>query len=270
MYTTPEIFSVSRYHLFGLRFAHPNPIYQVDIQRCPHVIPSEEIVMTLLRLRLVCVVFLSASLIVLSTCGKESPTTSPPPVVQVPSPIEITPSSATLNSIDQTVQLAAEVLDQDGLAIADASVAWTSGAVDVATVNDQGLVTAANNGSAVITARSGSLSASASITVSQTPVRIVIEQQLLDMGQTLRLVATVQDRNGHPVAGAEVTWSSSDESVVTVSDQGYVTSVGSGIAQITARSGDLSASITIGVGSGFSGALKPTADGCRCRGDGVC
>ena len=210
--------------------------------------------MTRLCLRLVCIALLPAFLFVLSTCGKDSSTapSAPTPPASVPASIEITPSSATLNAIDQTVQLAPVVLDENGAEIADASVTWTSGAVDVATVNDQGLVTAVNNGSAVITAQSGSLSASASITVSQVPVRIVIEipttgrLMQTDTGQNI-LVATVQDRNGHPVAGAEVTWSSSDESVATVSDQGVVNEVSSGRTQITARSGDLSDSVNYGV-----------------------
>ncbi len=212
--------------------------------------------MSRLSLGLVCVVFLPASLLVHSSCGNDSPTSPPsppPPPAAVPTSIEITPSSATLNAIDQTVQLAPVVLDENGSEIADASVTWTSGAVDVATVSDQGLVTAVNNGSVVITAHSGSLSASASVTVSQVPVRIVIEippigGQLMqtDTGQYI-LVATVQDRNGHSVAGAEVTWSSSDESVVTINDQGVVTEVSSGRAQITARSGDLSDSVLYGV-----------------------
>ncbi len=209
--------------------------------------------MTRLCLRLVCIALLPASLLVLSTCGKDSSTapSAPTPPASVPASIEITPSSATLNAIDQTVQLAPEVLDENGAEIADASVTWTSGAVDVATVNDLGLVTAVNNGSAVITAQSGSLSASASITVSQVPVRIVIEFPTTDTGQ-LKLEATVQDRNGHPVVGAEVTWSSSDESVATVNDQGVVNEVSSGVAQITARSGDLSDSINIFVSIRFA------------------
>lgn len=211
--------------------------------------------MTRLCLRLLCIALLPASLFVLSTCGKDSSTApgDATPPAPVPASIEITPAAATLNAIDQTVQLAPVVLDENGAEIADASVTWTSGAVDVATVSDQGLVTAVNNGSAVITAQSGSLSASASITVSQVPVRIVIELpppggrfMQTDTGQ-VKLEATVQDRNGHPVAGAEVTWSSSDESVATVSDQGVVNQVSSGFTQITARSGDLSDSINYGV-----------------------
>ena len=217
--------------------------------------------MTRLCLRLVCIALLPASLFVLSTCGKDSSTApgAPTPPAPVPASIEITPASATLNAIDQTVQLAPVVLDENGAEIADASVTWTSGAVDVATVDDLGLVTAVNNGSAVITAQSGSLSASASVTVSQVPVRVVIEIPTTDTGRVIltdtgqvKLEATVQDRNGHPVAGAEVTWSSSDESVATVSDQGVVNEVSSGFTRITARSGDLSDSINYGVSISFA------------------
>ena len=208
--------------------------------------------MTRLCLRLVCIALLPASLFVLSTCGKDSSTapSAPTPPTPEPASIEISPSTATLNAIDQTVELAAEVLDQNGTAIDDASVTWTSGAMEVATVSGQGLVTAVNNGSAVITAQSGGFSASASITVSQTPARIVIELgSSMNEGQTYiyKMEATVQDRNGHPVAGAVVTWSSSDESVATVNDQGVVTTISSGLAEITARYGDKSATIGVSV-----------------------
>ena len=212
--------------------------------------------MTRLRLGLLCIVFLPASLFVLTTCGKDSPTQStpepppPPPPPPVATRIEVTPSSATLNAIGQTVRLTARVIDQNGSAISGASVTWTSGAVGVATVGNQGLVTAVKNGSAVITARSGSVSATASITVSQTPGRIVIEPQmatLMSISETVQLTATVQDRNQQPVAGAEVTWQSSDEGIASVSDDGLVTAVGNGTVRITARSGNVSASIDVKV-----------------------
>ena len=44
-----------------------------------------------------------------------------------------------------------------------------------------------------------------------------------------------------------MTWSSSDESIVTINDQGVITEVSSGRAEITARSGDLSDSISVNV-----------------------
>ena len=153
--------------------------------------PSQRIVMTRSRIGLLCLAFLTASLFVLTTCGKNSSTQStqptsptpppPPPVVSVPTSIIVTPSTTRLNAIGQTVRLAASVLDQNGSAVAGASATWTSGAVDVATVSDQGLVTAVKNGSVVITARSGSLSTTASVTVSQTPGRIVIEPRMAEL-----------------------------------------------------------------------------------------
>ena len=122
--------------------------------------------------------------------------------------------------------------------------------------SDQGLVTAVNNGSAVITARAGSLSQTASVTVSQTPGRVVIEPRMAELksiGETVQLTATVQDRNQHPVSGAEVTWQSGDGEVASVSDQGVVTAVGNGTVRITARSGSASAFIEVTV-------MAPSAD----------
>ncbi len=198
--------------------------------------------------------------LMLVTCGKESPTGSqppeppppepPPPVVRVPTRIVITPASATLNSIGQTIQLNASVMDQNGTAISGAAVTWTSSAAGVATASNQGLVTAVKNGSAVITARSGSTSATVNVTVSQTASRILIEPASatpMSIGETVQLTATVLDRNGHTVAGVSVTWTSSDIEVATVTDSGLVTTVRNGSVKITASYGAISASSQITV-----------------------
>lgn len=213
---------------------------------------------SLYRMSILCCLALFA----LTTCGGDSstnPTPSapstpppppPPPPAPVPTRIEIIPSSARLNAIGQTVQLAATVHDQNGSAVAGASFTWKSGAPDVATITDQGLVTAVDNGTAVITAQSGSLSATVNVTVSQTPGRIVIEPTMAELktiGETVQLTATVQDRNQHPVSGAEVAWRSGDEEVASVSDKGLVTAVANGTARITARMGSVSASIEVTV-----------------------
>jgi len=188
-------------------------------------------------------------------CGKDSPTRPqppepPPPAVPVPTRIDITPASATLNSIGQTIQLNARVLDQNGTAISGAIVTWTSSDAGVATVGNQGLVTAVKNGSVVITARSGSTSATMNVTVSQTARRILIEPEsatLMSIGETVQLTATVLDRNEHTVAGVSATWTSSDIEVATVTDSGLVTAVKNGSVQITALYGMISASSQIKV-----------------------
>ena len=207
-----------------------------------------------LRIRFVVGVTLFTALLMLPTCGKDSPTKPgepgqpPSPPTPIATKIEITPAEATLNAIGQTVQLSTRVLDQNNNHMADAAVAWTSSAVGVATVSNQGLVSAVMNGTAVITARSGNASATAAVTVAQTAGSIEIEPDmvtLMSIGQTTQLTVTVRDGNGQPVADAAVTWQSSDETVATVSAQGLVTAVKYGTATVTARSGDAFSRINV-------------------------
>jgi hypothetical protein len=64
-----------------------------------------------------------------------------------------------------TLQGTAAVLDQDGKSLSDMAVVWESNDEDVATISQAGLITAYTRGLTMITARSGSLSAT-------TPVRV--------------------------------------------------------------------------------------------------
>ena len=78
------------------------------------------------------------------------------------------------------------------------------------------------------------------------PARITISPSsvnLVAIGQTIQLSATVYDSANAQIPGAEVAWSSTDPAVVTVSTQGLVTAVGNGTAQISARSGNIASSI---------------------------
>ncbi|WP_420616084.1 Ig-like domain-containing protein [Candidatus Palauibacter sp.] len=151
----------------------------------------------------------------------------------------VTPDTATLTAIGQTVQLSADVYDQLGRAITDATVAWSSGDTAVATVDTSGLVTAVANGSTTVTVLSGAVSASASIVVSQTAttVEIAPTSHTLASGDTVRLVATATDENGHRVVGATFRWTSSDTAVASVDSLGLVAGVAEGTAIITAASG---------------------------------
>ena len=117
-------------------------------------------------------------LVMLTTCGNDSPTKpqppdpptppTPPPVQLVPTSIVITPPATTLTSIGQMVRLTSVVRDQNGQPMPGANVTWSSGNGSVAIVNAQGLVTAVGNWSATITACSDSISNSVKITVKDT------------------------------------------------------------------------------------------------------
>ncbi len=113
---------------------------------------------------------------------------------------------------------------------------WESSDVSVATVNAEGLVTAKNTGVAVITCKDkdGIISASCKIKVivPATGITISSNSEELWKGDVVQLVAIVTP------AGATdktVTWSSSNESVATVTSSGLVTAVAGGDCIITAK-----------------------------------
>lgn len=76
----------------------------------------------------------------------------------------------------------------------------------------------------------------------RTPAAIVITPNLprVPMGQTLQLTATVVDDDGRAIDGEPVSFESSEPSILTVSESGLLTSVGSvGASVIRAASGDV-------------------------------
>ncbi|MDE2937624.1 MAG: Ig-like domain-containing protein, partial [Chloroflexota bacterium] len=135
----------------------------------------------------------------LTTCGKDSPTSPmppepPPPISLVPTRIEITPTSLTLNAIGGTVQLTARVFDQNNSEMSGAIVSWSSDNISIVAVSADGLVTAVKNGNAVITARSGAASVTVNVKVVQTASSLSIEPStatLMSLGSTVQLTARV-------------------------------------------------------------------------------
>lgn len=184
--------------------------------------------------------------------GNASGTASITVAEPVPTRVTISPTPHTLEAIGATVQLSATVRDQRNNVMSGQPITWSSGDEAVATVSGDGLVTAVGNGMTEITAKSGNPSGTASITVAQAPAAIVIEVDaeattLTEIDQTLQLMASVSDANDHPIADPDITWSSSDESVATVDEDGLVTAVSNGMADITATSGDVSQRVIITV-----------------------
>ena len=90
---------------------------------------------------------------------------APPPPAPVATTVAVTPASAVLLFIGESVQLSAEVRDQAGRAMPGAAVTWTSSDLAVASVDASGLATAAGGGTATVTAASGSASGTAQVSV---------------------------------------------------------------------------------------------------------
>jgi uncharacterized protein YjdB len=113
---------------------------------------------------------------------------------------------------------------------------WTSDNEAVATVSAAGLVNAIAEGSATITATTddGGYTASCALTVAEgiavTGVTLDPTQATVTIGSTATLTPTIVPGDA---SNQNVTWSSSDANVATVSAAGVVTGVAAGTATIT-------------------------------------
>ncbi len=141
--------------------------------------------------------------------------------------------------VGQTMQLGVTVKDVTGGSLAARSVTWSSASSSVATVSQQGLVTALTAGTVVVTVTSEGKTASALITVRLVPVQTVSLAQPTNsfyVGQTLQVTAITRDSANNTLQGRSITWSSQNTSVVTISQTGVITGISVGTTTITATS----------------------------------
>ena len=122
----------------------------------------------------------------------------------------------------------------------DKTVTWSTSDAAVATVNESGVVTAVAAGTATITAKAGEKTATCVVTVNAatvpvTGVTLDMTEISVTSGTSLTLIATVTPENATNKA---VTWSSSDEAVVSVDGNGGVTCVTTGSAIVTVTTVD--------------------------------
>ena len=149
--------------------------------------------------------------------------------------------------VGETETLVANVRPDDAT---DKTVTWSTSDASVATVAD-GVVTALAAGTATITAKAGDKEATCVVTVEKKVIAvsgIALDQTAatLTEGETLTLKATVSPDDA---TDKTVTWTSSNESVATVDNNGVVTAVAAGTATITATAGDYSATCVVTVES---------------------
>src|SRR5256885_673756 len=164
--------------------------------------------------------------------------------------VTVTPASVSVLQ-GQTVQLTATPRDANGNPLTGRVITWQSSDNTIATVNGSGLVSGvAAGGPVTMTATSEGQSGTATVTVTGAPGAAVTVRPgsgALAAGQTGQLPATPRDASGNPLTGRAISWSSSDNTIATVSSSGLVTGVVAGAVTITATSEGQSgtASITV-------------------------
>lgn len=138
-----------------------------------------------------------------------------------PVTVEISQTSANL-VVGGNVTLTATASD-------GSEITWSTDDEDVATVRN-GTVRGIGEGTAVITASAGDASAICTVTVSKVTITLSQTSATLELNETLQLTATSSD-------SGSISWSSDNESVVTVDNNGLIKGVGEGTANIIASRG---------------------------------
>jgi uncharacterized protein YjdB len=168
----------------------------------------------------------------------------------------VTPEAVTINAAGGTALLTAAMRDAQGNPMPTPLVVWTTSNPAVATVTQSGLVTGHTNGTANITAVSGTFTDFAVVTVQRTARSIEIRTRAdtITTGASSNFSAVAIDQGGTIIVGHPIQWSSSNPSVATVDPAtGVVTGVAVGSATITASADGVSASHVVHVkaGGGF-------------------
>lgn len=174
-----------------------------------------------------------------------------PPVSPVLNSIQITSASTTV-PLGATESLTATGTYSDGNThdLSD-KVTWSSSAQNIATVSALGDITALALGSVVVTATSGSISSTLDLTVgppalSKIDVSPSAPSTPANTTQQLTAVGRYTDGTAREVNDL-VTWSSSDESKVTISANGVAAALATGAPTVTATAGTISGSATMTV-----------------------
>ena len=162
--------------------------------------------------------------------------------------VSVPVTSVSLNRTEITIvkgntyDLSATISPNDAT---DKTITWTSSDDNVATVNQNGRVTAIDGGEAIVRATIGNFYADCKVVVTVPVSALTLSSTELSLvkGQTFTLTATVGPDNA---TDKTVTWSTSNETVAIVED-GVVTALKSGQARITAKAGGITARCTVSV-----------------------
>ena len=135
----------------------------------------------------------------------------------------------------------------------DTSVTWQSADTSIATVDEDGNVTAVAKGSTTVTVttKDGDFKATCKVTVSEDVVKVtaitVSESNIsLGVGDSKKIIPTIKPGDA---TNKGVSWSSDNEKVATVSSDGTIKGKSEGTAKITVitKDGDFEATINVTV-----------------------
>jgi hypothetical protein len=161
----------------------------------------------------------------------------------------VTPTADTATAIGDSIQLAVTATNARGATLTSVSPVWASSDESIASVDDGGTVVARGAGTATIVVTVGKAVARSRITVRQEPAAIRLGDSLIRIpeGEHGRLLAGVLDARGARIAGADVTWQTSDAAIAAVDSSRQALGVTPGEAMMTASYGALQGGLHVEV-----------------------
>ncbi len=174
--------------------------------------------------------------------------------VTVSNKVDIPAEKVTLDKTSVTLKkggthkLVVTVTPEDST---DKTILFQSSNDNVATVSNDGVITATGGGTATITVKVGAKTATCKVTVNvpQTGIKAYgSTSRTVEMGKTLKLavVKVPADTSDN----YKTSWTSSDTKIATVDVNGVVTPVSEGVVKITAKSNNWTVIYTVTVGKG--------------------
>ena len=170
--------------------------------------------------------------------------------IPVPATIVVAPDPVTIVS-GLSRPLAVAVFDDSGTLMVGVAVSYASSDPSMATVSAQGVVTSVGPaGQATVTVTCSPASKSVPVVVvSRVAASLTVSPPSLTLhvGDSTQLTATVRDQTGALLAGATVTFTSSDTTIAAVSAPGVVHGVRPGNTVVTATSGSVNRTVPVQV-----------------------
>jgi len=160
-----------------------------------------------------------------------------------PASMDIAPKRVKIYGLDRSARLAGRLLDKDGQPMDIGPIAWTSAKPEIVSVDSSGRLVAKREGKTMVTATFGKLSTQIPVEVVDIKVLAVspVQATLIGpVGTRLNLLLTQRNSLDKPV-DIKPAWSSSNEAIATVSQDGVVSSVAPGSVTVAAKVGDLQA-----------------------------
>ena len=182
------------------------------------------------------IILIFSMLFIITAVGCEDDNSNNPTIIPVED-ISLKPTLNLMLDNDSSYQFVPEITPANAT---NKNVTWSTSDDSIADVSEEGLVTPVGEGEATITATSddGGFEDECLVTVYE-PVILAIavllnkSKILLPIGSDEQLIANVEPSDA---TNKDVTWTTNDKDVATVSHDGLVTAVGAGEATITATS----------------------------------